>query len=443
LSRANDRLVVVGISHRTAPISIRERYELSGARRDAWLVEVLAHEAISEAVVLSTCHRTECYAAGPDETRVGDALGRALGRAAGVDDGGAALSVRAGFEAVRHLFRVTAGLDSVVIGEAEIQGQVSRAYRAAGAPSVGPALHRLFQSALAAGGRVRSNTAISHGATSIPSAGVRLAREVLGSLEGRGVLVIGTGEMGRLTLRCLRSEGVRHAFVASRRLERAERVGRALGAIPIARDASWRRVPDVDLIITATGGEAAFVTRERLEALRNRARQLVVLDLAVPRNVEETVSSLPGVFLYNVDDVQGVVDRSTAARAVEHEAAHAIIDHHAAKFWSWYRARAATPAIRAVRGMAKALLDRELERAFPPGPRDADREERLRLASGTLLNKILHGPTQAVRRLAVDRNATDRLEELSAWLVETAAASGDAARGAERRSSRIAGGRRG
>ncbi|MDX1395138.1 MAG: glutamyl-tRNA reductase [Gemmatimonadota bacterium] len=420
------RLVVVGLSHRSAPIEVRERYELSGGRRREFIDRVLSGDTIDECVVLSTCNRTECYAVGSDPGAVTRVLRRELERTAGerpaaaghgeVDRAasgpdGAHIFEHAGFDVVRHLYRVTAGLDSLVIGEAQIQGQVSSAYHRSEEHAVGPALHRLFQSALAAGGRVRSNTSISAGAASIPSAAVDLARKVFGTLRDRSVMVVGTGEMGRLTVSCLRSEGVGRVFVASRHQGRAERVGRELEGIPVSRAAVWERIGAIDLVVTATDASSAFMTARRLAEVRDDGRPTVILDIAVPRNVEETVSQLPGVFLYNIDDLQRVVDQTLEARLVENEGAEAIIAYHAGKFWSWYRGRSATAAIRVLREEAHALLGAELAPMLERGPRDFDRVEGLRLASEALLNKILHGPTRALRRLAEESGFDDELRD--------------------------------
>ena len=408
------RLLVTGLSHRTAPIEIRERYELSGERLARWMSEV-ARTGIDECIVLSTCNRTECYAT----ALAGDpapSLQRELDRHAGIADGSSHFFTFEGHEAVRHLFRVTSGLDSLVIGEPQIQGQVARAYRRARRENLGPTLHRLFQSALAAGGRVRATTSISRGAASIPAAAVELARKVYGSLAGRSVLVVGTGEMGQLTVQCLRREGVERVWVASRHRGRAERVGRDLAAIPLDRDSLWSLLNHVDLVITATDAEAAFVSAERLAETHDESSQLVVLDIAVPRNVEETVSALPGVFLYNIDDLQRVIDQTLSARRVENEGAEAIVDYHASRYWVWHRSRVAAPLIRRLREDAHAIVAAELEARWPRGPRDLDRIEAGSLASRTLLNKILHGPTQALRRLA-ERSGDEReFEELAARL---------------------------
>lgn len=409
-----EELRVIGLSHRTAPIEVRERFALSGPRLEAWIDRLLDEPGVSQCVVLSTCNRTECYVAGDPAVELGRRVTRALAEEAGVRGGtDEYLFVHRGLAAVQHLFRVTSGLDSLVIGEPQIQGQVSDAYHEAEGRTLGPSLHRLFQSALAAGGRVRASTAISRGAASIPSAAVGLARKVFGSLEGRAVLVIGTGEMGRLTVRCLRSEGVDRVLVASRSLARAERVGRDLDGIPMTRDAVRDRLGDVDLVVTATDAEAAFVTPAFLAEVHDESRPTVILDISLPRNVHPAAADLPGIFLYNIDDLQRVVDRTHRAREVEFEGAERIVDHHARKFWVWYRARAAAPAIRSLRGTAQARVEEALEGTRAPGPRDADREEEWRLATRAALNKILHGPTQAIRRLAEGDDAASALEALS------------------------------
>ncbi|MCG8469436.1 MAG: glutamyl-tRNA reductase, partial [Gemmatimonadetes bacterium] len=296
----------------------------------------------------------------------------------------------------------------------QIQGQVGTAYREGESAALGPILHRLFQSALAAGGRVRATTSIARGTTSIPSAAVSLARKVFGSLADRSVLVLGTGEMGRLTVRCLRGEGVRRVYVASRNPARAERVARTVDGIAHERADALRRLQDVDLVVTCTDADAAFLTRGHAGGYRAGA-PLVLLDIALPRNVDPAVSELPGVFLYNVDDLQRVVDQAREARAVERERAEAIVERHAARFWDWVKSRAAAPAIRELRSAAHEIVADALA-SRPAAPRDADEEERIRVASRAALNKILHAPTQAVRRVAERSDGDACLKDLEALL---------------------------
>ncbi|MYC87110.1 MAG: glutamyl-tRNA reductase, partial [Gemmatimonadales bacterium] len=391
-----DALVAVGLSHRTAPIDIRERFALGDRRRAEWVENLTARPGVSEGVVLSTCNRTECYLAGTDAEAL-DRLGReALCAVSGMGPAGDSyLATLEGASAVRHLFRVTSGLESLIVGEPQIQGQVRGAYRD-GRPMVGPVLHRLFQSALEVGGRVRADTSIASGVTSIPGAAVGLARKVFGSLDDRSVLVLGTGEMGRLTVQCLKREGAGRVFVASRDPDRAERVSRPLEARPMRRSAALEALDQVDLVIACTESEAAFLRPEQVGGPRTGAAPLVILDIAVPRNVDPRVAGISDVFLYNIDDLRHMVDRARAAREHERERAEAIIERHVARYRAWRRSRRADPAVRALRNTARQLVVDALA-ARTPVP---DEDEALRLASQAALNKVLHGPTRAIRWLA-------------------------------------------
>ncbi|MCZ0935264.1 MAG: glutamyl-tRNA reductase [Gemmatimonadetes bacterium] len=408
-----DALVAVGLSHRTAPIDIRERFALGDRRRAEWVENLTDRPGVSECVVLSTCNRTECYLAGSDAGAL-DRLGRdALCRVSGLGAAGDSyLATLKGASAVRHLFRVTSGLESLIVGEPQIQGQVRGAYRD-GRPTVGPVLHRLFQSALEVGGRVRADTSIASGVTSIPGAAVGLARKVFGSLDDRSVLVLGTGEMGRLTVQCLKREGAGRVFLASRDPARAERVSRPLEALAMRRSAALEALDRVDLVIACTESEAAFLRAAHVRSPRTGRAPLVILDIAVPRNVDPRVSGISDVFLYNIDDLRQVVDRARAAREHEREQAEAIIERHVAKYRAWRRSRRADPAVRALRHTARRLVADALA-ARAPVPDDAD--EARRLASQAALNKVLHGPTRAIRWLAERSDGEVCLRRMGPWL---------------------------
>ena len=410
-----DALVMVGLSHRTAPIDIRERFALGEGRRAEWVDGLTARPGVSECVVLSTCNRTECYLAGRDAEAL-DGLGRAaLGRVSGLGAAGKSyLTTVEGASAVRHLFRVTSGLESLIVGEPQIQGQVRGAYRE-GHPTVGPVLHRLFQSALDVGGRVRAGTSIASGVTSIPGAAVDLARRVFGSLDDRSVLVLGTGEMGRLTVQCLVRGGARHVFLASRDRARAERVARPLDALPMKRSAALDALDRVDLVVTCTESEAAFLRPGHARKPRKRPAPLVILDIAVPRNVDPRVADVDDVRLYNIDDLRRVVERARAARESERERAEAIIERQVGKYRGWHRSRRADPAVRALRHTARRHVSDALD-ARACTPPDVDTEETLRLASRAALNKLLHGPTRAIRWLAEQPGGEERLQALAPWL---------------------------
>ncbi|MCY3599742.1 MAG: glutamyl-tRNA reductase [Gemmatimonadetes bacterium] len=408
-----DALVAVGLSHRTAPIDIRERFALGDHRRAEWVDNLTARSAVSECVVLSTCNRTECYLAGSDAEAL-DRLARdALCAVSGLGTAGDSyLATLRGTGAVRHLFRVTSGLESLIVGEPQIQGQVRGAYRD-GRPTVGPVLHRLFQSALQVGGRVRADTSIASGVTSIPGAAVGLARKVFGSLDDRCVLVLGTGEMGRLTVQCLKREGAGRVFLASRNPDRAERVSRPLEALPMRRSAALDALDRVDLVIACTESEAAFLRAAHVGGPRTGAAPLVILDIAVPRNVDPRVAEISHVFLHNIDDLRQVVDRARAAREHERARAEAIIERHVARYRVWRRSRRADPAVRALRHTARQLVVDALAN-HTPVPDDED--EARRLASQAALNKVLHGPTRAIRWLAERSDGRECLRRMEPWL---------------------------
>ena len=412
----SDALLVVGVSHKTAPIEVRERFALGGERLSEWVEGLVAASGVSECVVLSTCNRTECYVSGSGGDELARVAREALCGAAGLGvEGADHLRTLYGKRAVRHLFRVTSGLESLIVGEPQIQGQVRSAYGDRRPATAGPVLHRLFQSALGVGARVRAGTAIADGVTSIPAAAVSLARKVFGSLDDRTVLVLGTGEMGRLTVRCLRREGARRLLIASRHPARAERVGRPLDAVPMRREAALESLHRVDLMVTCAESDAAFVRADHVRKRGTGRRPLLVLDIAVPRNVDPRTGDVRDVFLYNIDDLRRVVDRARTAREFERERAEAIIERHVGKYWAWHRSRRAGPAVRTLRDTARHLVSEGLH-GRPAAPRDADDEEALRLATRAALNKVLHGPTRAIRWLAERPDGEARLEALEPWL---------------------------
>ncbi|MFQ5890802.1 MAG: glutamyl-tRNA reductase [Gemmatimonadota bacterium] len=410
-------VAVVGTSHRTAPIEVRERFYVMEGRAESAVARVLCEKRVQECIVLSTCNRTEYYLHAADPGAAERAVTEAMAEQAGLSPERAAgyLYDHTGRDCVVHLFRVTCGIDSLVLGEHQIQGQVKTAYLRARERipgSVGPVLHRLFQSAMAVGGRVRTETRIGEGAASVPSAATRLAEKVFGSLRGRVAMVLGAGEMGKLTLACLVREGVEGALVASRTLERAERVARSVGARAVPIEEFWGAFGRVDIVVTSTGSPSPILSARRVRAARGSVgRPLVVLDIALPRDVEPDVGRVPGVFLYNVDDLQRVVDSAEAERATELDVARTLIAEHAEAFWRWYRAREAIPLIRQLRSAAEAMRRAEIEEVLREMDSLAEEDrERIHRATRQLLAKLLHAPTVALRRLAADPDGLEALD---------------------------------
>ena len=305
---------MLGVSHKTAPLPVRERLALPDARAARVLAELTDHEAVHEAVAVSTCNRTELYLVTADAVAAESAALGVLSRQAGIRPTellGAIYSLR-GREMVEHLFSVAAGLESMIVGEAEIQGQVKRAYELALVEgATGPVSNRLFRDALAAGKRARSETDVSRSNVSVSSVAVQLAADFLGDLATRRVLVIGAGENAELTARALRDRGVQTVFVANRRYDRALGLAQRFGGEAVTFEDLPAELEAADIVVSSTGAPHQIVGREELALVSARRvnRPLVLLDLAVPRDIEPAARDCPGIALYDMDDLQQAVAR--------------------------------------------------------------------------------------------------------------------------------------
>ena len=394
------RLLAVGVSHRTAPLAVRERLELNERRAADLLASLTEHPEIDEAASLSTCNRTELYLAASHAgaQRIATAeLARTAGMVYG-ELGGAARTL-GGSEAARHLFRVAAGLDSMILGEAEIQGQVRRAYELAlSLGTSGPILNRLFQDALRAGKRVRTETCISRRSASVASVAVALARRELGDLSGRHALVIGAGKHGALTARALMDAGVQTVHVANRARDRAEDLARRFGGRTVSFDDLAHELRRCDLVLTCTSCPHRVLTRRDLAAAV-RGRSLVVVDTAVPRDVEPSAGELRGVTLYDLDAIQDEIGRSLSAREAEARSAAPIIEEEVASFARWLAALEVVPTISALRERGHAAVERALRQNEPrwQSLNDDDRE-RVKLIARAVMTDLLHEPTLRLRQ---------------------------------------------
>jgi glutamyl-tRNA reductase len=432
-------LAVVGASHRTAPIELRERFALGRGEVPGALLS-LADDG-SEAVVLSTCNRTEVYLSLPDGSD-GVEHARALLAARigqGPDSAARYFYVHRDRQAAEHLFRVSAGLDSMILGEPQIQGQVKEAYAAArevageNGPVVGQALHRLFQTAFSIGGKVRSDTGLGIGAASVSSAAVDLAKKIFGSLKGRRALVLGAGEMSETTLECLRGEGVRTAIVANRTYERARELAERWGGEAIHWEDFGYALPQVDIVICSTAAPHPVLTVERLRAaLPHGARKpLCIIDIAIPRDVEPAVADEPNVFLYNIDDLQQIVQDNLGRRRAQLPQAEAIVSRGVEEYWAWYASLAVVPTIRALRDRGEEMRRAEVERALRQlshlSPEDQLAIDALTRA---LVNKVLHAPTARLRSAAGNGRGTGVLDTVR-YLFELDHEPGDSGEGGD------------
>ena len=385
-------LTLVGVSHHRAPIELRELVAL-----DLEACRALAQKLGGEAVVLSTCNRTELYL-----VREQDAEEEAVAAVTelagdGAADLAAALYRLRDSAAALHLFRVAAGLDSLVPGEGEILGQVRSAFEA-GAP--GPVLDHLFRQALHTGRRVRVETAIGESPASVPSAAAALAQQVFGELQGRRVLLLGAGKMSEATARNLVSRGAEIAVVANRTLAHGEDLAQRLGARALSLDAVAEELEHADVVVSATSAAGLVLSEEIVaRALRMRkGRPLLLVDLAVPRDLDPAINGLEGCFLYDVDDLKAVVEETLSGRRGEAACAERLVAEEAERFRDWHAALDIVPTIASLRALAEEIRDSELARA---GGRLSERERRnVESVTSQILAKLLHLPTIRMKEAA-------------------------------------------
>lgn len=396
------RLFAVGISHRTAPVELRECVDFSRRGLDAALEALGARKLAREAVVLSTCNRAEIYAAAESEAAT-ESCGRFIADYNGLpwDAVSPHLVVYRGAHAADHLFRVAAGLDSLVVGEPQILGQVKNAYAAAAdAKRTGALTNRLFASAFTVGKRVRSETRLGEGAVSVSYAAIALARKIFGELKGLSVLILGAGEMAKLTGMHLQAQQVKRLTIASRTLQSAETLARHLNGVAVPWAALGDALSGADIVVTATGATEPVLTRARVEeAMRpRRARPLFIIDIALPRDVEPAVARLDQVFLYDIDDLQGIVKENLSRRATEIERAEAIVREEVERFGGWMQSREVLPTVIALRERFDAIRQAELRRLEPKlAPLSPEARARVDEITHLIVEKLLLTPTEQLK----------------------------------------------
>jgi len=396
-------LLTLGISHKTAPVALRERLAFTEPQAREFAESALATSEVREAVVICTCNRTEVYLVVGDSVRAeGDVLGLLAQRAEirPTELADAIYSPR-NCDAARQLYRVTAGLESMIVGEAEIQGQVRRAHESAlAAGCTGPLSNRLFAAALTTGKRVRSETAIGAGRASVPSVAVDLALSVLGGLTDRHVVILGAGETSELTARALSEQGAGTIFVANRHADRALHLAERFGGSVVGLDGLPEQLARADIVLSSTASPHPIVGREELaEVMRERgARPLLMIDIAVPRDIDPGCAELDGVSLYDIDDLQAVVARNLDTRASEIPRAQAIVEEEILRFARWLGQLDVLPTVSALREHGAALVEQVLAendgRWESASPRDLARVEAIARA---VMSRLLHEPTIRLR----------------------------------------------
>jgi len=398
-------LFLLGVSHRTAPIDLRERLDFSSRDVGAAVESLAARSSASESVVLSTCNRSEIYVASSDPLRSREELVAFLGdyHQLPQDEFLPHLFAHDDDAAARHLFRVAAGLDSLVVGEPQILGQVKTAFQTASERHcTGPLLNKAFHWAFGVGKRVRSETALGKGAVSISFAAVSLARKIFGHLDGRRVLVVGAGEISALTAQHLRSHGVAEIVITSRTAAHADALATEVAGHTVPWSEMREAMARADIVVTATGSQRPIIFREDVEAVRGRRRAepLFIIDVAVPRDVDPAVNEIEQVFLYNVDDLRGIVEENLARRGAEIGQAEAIIAEELTRFTAWQRSRRTIPTVVALRQRFDDIRRGELKR-LEGRLSGLPEEARARIDEVTrlIVEKLLIEPTEQLKAL--------------------------------------------
>jgi glutamyl-tRNA reductase len=396
-------LFACGLNHRTAPVEVREQLAVDEDKLRELLHDIQATGAVAEMVILSTCNRVEVYGVADVPGQGRSAAFGHLCRHRGVALGGLEpyLYTHLDGEAIRHVFRVAASLDSMMVGESQILGQVKDAFALAQAcETVGPTLHSLFTQAFAVAKRVRTETDIGRHAVSISFAAVELAKKIFDGLRGRAVLLLGAGKMGELAARQLVEHGAFPIYVVNRTWSRAQELARSLAGNPVPFDELTTALSAVDIVITSTGSTAPIVSRSLVaQVMQARgARPLFFIDIAVPRDVEPSVGELADVYCYDIDDLRQVIEANLRERAREAERAEALVEREVAKFLLRLGDAEVIPTIVSLRERLEAIRVGELRKALarlPDAP--ADTREAMDALSQSIVNKILHAPITKLR----------------------------------------------
>ena len=402
--------LAVGLSHKQAPIAVRELIAVPGDELPKRLLRLKAIAGVREALLVSTCNRLEIFAVAETSSASADLLAE-LGAAAAPH-----AIVRSDEDALRHLFRVAASLDSMVVGEAQILGQLKEAANVAQqAGTVGAHLGSALARATQAARRVRTDTAVARGVVSVSSVAVDLVHKVLGDLVGRSVVLLGAGEMAQLAARELQKRGVTELLIANRSSARAEELAASIGGVAVNLLELPSLLERVDVAICSTGSATPIVTRELMAAALNqrRYRPLFLIDLALPRNVEPSVNQLENVYVYDMDDLERVAAQNLNLREGELASAEAIVDEELRAFMAGRRVRSEVPVLARLRAHAQSVAEAEAERTLAAlGPLGERHEKSVKAMATAIVNKLLHGPTQRLRREAGGGPLAEAVAEL-------------------------------
>lgn len=410
-------IVVVGLSHRTAPLAVREALAFPREQLKGALLRLRAETGAGEAMILSTCNRVEIYARQDDAGAV-STLEAFLCRYHAKDgrELEPVLYRFADADAIRHAFRVAASLESMVIGESQILGQVKDAYQAAEeAGTLGASLNALRNRSLASAKRVRTETGIGRNAVSVSYVAVELARKIFADLKDKNVLLVGAGKMSELAAKHLVRSGARATVVGGRTFGRAAELAAALGGRAVPLESLRDELARADIVISGTGAAGIVIHEADVESARaarrgRHARPLFLIDIAVPRDIDPAVRNLGGVFLYDLDDLKAVAEANLRERLKEAAAAEALVEREIRDFLGWQKARGAVPLLNEMRRRAEEIRRAELDKLKRRlGPLTPEQEEALEAATAAIVNKLLHPPTVHLKEAAQESDAPEHL----------------------------------
>lgn len=402
-------LVVVGLNYRTAPVEVREKLSFSESSIPNHLESLRDNNVLRGCIILSTCNRTEVFAAVLDVDKGLAKIREHLAKCCNVE-----INVIMNYlytytlnDVITHLFRVASGLDSMILGETQILGQVKNAYQiACESNATNRVLNTLFQQAIAVGKRVRTETAIDKQAVSISYAAVELAKQIFGNLEGRAVMLVGAGKMSALTAKHLLSNGVSSVKVSNRSFEKALELAEEFNGEAVPFKDLFEHLSETDIVITATSATHYVIGRAEMEGVMTgrASKKLCLIDIAVPRDVEPEVNDIPGVELYDIDTLQNVVDSNLEHRKNEAVKAEKIIQDEISEFWKWLNTQFVTPTVAALKKRGEDIRQKEMTRAFNRLGNITEKERKIITSmTNSIVNQILHDPVMQLKHYALTR----------------------------------------
>ncbi|MCL1925691.1 MAG: glutamyl-tRNA reductase [Syntrophorhabdaceae bacterium] len=399
-----NRIAIIGMNHRTAPVEVRERVAFPANAIGNALADLAALPGVSECVILSTCNRVEVCIYSEKEREGVESVRRFFSSFHGISSEKILphLYVFQGGEAVRHLFQVSGSLDSMILGEPQILGQVKEAYsRAAEHKTVGPVLDKLFTKAFFAAKRIRTETRVANNAVSVSYAAVELAKKILGSLLDKTVMLIGAGEMSKLAARHLLSTGVFGLLVTNRTFERAQRLAADFEGTPVRFEELRSRLEQADIVLSSTGSSGFILARADIEEVirRRKNRPMFFIDMAVPRDIDPDANQIENVYVYDIDDLNNVIEANIGEREREREKAEDIVNVELETFQRWLDSQQVTPTIISLRRKFDEIREAEIGKALSTlGPVDARTRKVMESLASAILNKVLHSPVSTLKR---------------------------------------------